>query len=451
MRIRRSLNFNWRFTPDYRDAYLKPDFDPANFESVMLPHSLIELPFNYINDEAHQFVGTYFLDFTIDKPEKSQMMLLRFYGVMNTCTVYLNGKEIGSHKGGYTPFDLVLEDDLVLDQTNRLVVVVDGRETANVPPFGGVVDYLGHSGIYREAELQIIPKTHIRHLRIKPFEPSSLMESQIVINYEFDLDGPLLFPLEAKVVVSDQDKTLHQESSVFKNGDQLAGGFLLDDICRWSPESPKLYHLELSLSHDGKIIDSVKERFGCRTVKFTPEGFTINNRRLKLIGLNRHQSYPYVGYAMPKRMQELDAEILRNELGVNIVRTSHYMQSDHFIARADELGLLVFEEIPGWQHLGDEEFKTLSLANLKTMINHHFNHPSIIMWGVRINESQDDNTFYLETNRIARELDETRPTGGVRNFAGSELLEDVYTYNDFTHTGANQALASPSSVAKALV
>lgn len=100
-----------------------------------------------------------------------------------------------------------------------------------------------------------------------------------------------------------------------------------------------------------------------------------------------------MGYAAPASMQIFDADILKRELGVNAVRTSHYPQSQDFIRRCDEIGLLVFTEFPGWQHIGDEEWKRQAVQNLKEMIVQYRNHPSIILWGVRINESQDDDVF----------------------------------------------------------
>lgn len=162
--------------------------------------------------------------------------------------------------------------------------------------------------------------------------------------------------------------------------------------------------------------------------------------------MNRHQSYPYVGYAMPESMQKRDADILKNELGVNAVRTSHYPQSRHFVERCDELGLLVFTEIPGWQHIGDEIWKKQAVENVKDMVEQYRNHPSVILWGVRINESGDDDAFYRETNRVAHELDPTRQTGGVRAHKKSSLLEDVYTYNDFCHNGTNHGCEKKSAV-----
>ncbi|HYX28552.1 MAG TPA: glycoside hydrolase family 2 TIM barrel-domain containing protein, partial [Pyrinomonadaceae bacterium] len=129
--------------------------------------------------------------------------------------------------------------------------------------------------------------------------------------------------------------------------------------------------------------------------------------------------------------QKRDAWLLRKELKCNIVRTSHYPQSPHFLDGCDEYGLLVFEEIPGWNHIGDADWQNLAVQNVEKMIRRDWNHPSIILWGVRINESADNHDFYSKTNAVAHSLDDSRPTGGVRYRYNSELLEDVFTMNDF--------------------
>ena len=163
-------------------------------------------------------------------------------------------------------------------------------------------------------------------------------------------------------------------------------------------------------------------------------------------GLDRHQCYPYVGYAVSDSLQREDARILKEELCCNAVRTSHYPQSQAFIDACDELGLLVFTEIPGWQHVGDEAWKDVACQNVEEMVLQYRNHPSIILWGVRINESQDDDAFYTRTNEIAHELDPSRPTSGVRYLLKSSLLEDVYAYNDFSHTGNNPGCRKKKNV-----
>ncbi|MBN2503710.1 MAG: glycoside hydrolase family 2 protein [Bacilli bacterium] len=445
------LNFDWRFTTDFKDEFLKSDFSISKFAEVMLPHQMVELPANHLQASSYQIVGTYFRDLTIDALPEGQRAILRFYGVMNTCKVYLNSEFIGEHKGGYTPFAYDITDKLHQSGENRLVVMVEGFETPNIPPFGGVVDYLGYSGIYREVELEIVPEIRIQKVFVRTDVAPSLMESEMILR------PTALFSknpgTEAQIVfrVFKGEKQIQIEEFTLVEEREQIFSFLVQDIERWELDNPSLYTLQTELSISGSVIDQVTTRFGFRTCEFTTEGFLLNNRKVKLIGLNRHQSYPYVGYAMPKRMQESDANVLKYELGCNIVRTSHYMQSDHFINRCDEIGLLVFEEIPGWQYIGDENFKELTLANLEVMITHHFNHPSIILWGVRINESPDDHEFYEKTNRLAHQLDDTRQTGGVRNFRKSEFLEDVYTYNDFSHHGDNPGLEHPNKIAGRLV
>ena len=214
----------------------------------------------------------------------------------------------------------------------------------------------------------------------------------------------------------------------------------------WDIENPKLYEIKVKLLKGSEVIDEYKDTFGFREAEFRQDGFYLNGRRVKLVGLNRHQAYPYVGYAMPQRVQEKDAEILKYELGLNIVRTSHYPQSIHFLRKCDEIGLLVFEEIPGWQHIGDEAWQAESIKNVKEMIKRDYNRPSIVLWGVRINESQDSHEFYVKTNAMAKSLDPIRQTGGVRYLENSDFLEDVYTMNDFIHSGGEKVLRTQGEV-----
>ena len=153
-----------------------------------------------------------------------------------------------------------------------------------------------------------------------------------------------------------------------------------------------------------------------------------------------------MGYAAPEALQREDARILKEELCCTAVRTSHYPQSRHFIDACDELGLLVFTELPGWQHIGDAAWKRRSVENVREMVTQYRNHPSIVLWGVRINESLDDDDFYRETNALAHSLDPSRQTSGVRYLEKSHLLEDVYAYNDFSHDGTAPGAKKRSAV-----
>ena len=205
----------------------------------------------------------------------------------------------------------------------------------------------------------------------------------------------------------------------------------LNSIKLWDLTHPNLYTVDALLWRGSQLLDQVSRPIGFREAQFTDHGFELNGKVIKLRGLDRHQTFPFVGQAMPARVQRRDAQILRNKLKCNIVRTSHYPQSRHFLDACDEIGLLVLEEIPGWQHIGDEAWKQISIDNVGRMIRRDWNHPSIILWGVRINESKDDHDFYTRTNAVAHQLDPTRQTGGIRYFQESEFLEDVFTMNDF--------------------
>lgn len=126
----------------------------------------------------------------------------------------------------------------------------------------------------------------------------------------------------------------------------------------WDIDDPFLYRLEVALlDESGRAVDMQEIRTAFRTAEFGPSGFYLNHRRVFLRGLNRHQEYPYTGYAMGPDAQRRDAEMLKQELGCIIVRTSHYPQSPYFLDACDELGLLVFEELPGWQHVGDASWQ----------------------------------------------------------------------------------------------
>jgi beta-galactosidase len=446
------FNYDWFYAPDFKEDYLNHKNDDPSFSLISLPHTNIELPYNNFSEKAYQFVSSYRKIFDVPLEAKGNSIFLHFSGVMTNATVYVNQTLIKIHEGGYTPFWVDITQHIHFDKQNELFVKVDSREIKDIPPFGNVVDYLTYGGIYREVTLEIRPEVHIKHLLVKTYDSIVGLETDMLLDYTVMLSKEFKEECEIEAVLFFQGEKILSDQFVETSSDlSFHRQALVQGIHRWDLDNPHLYQLTVTIKANHEVIDSISTRFGFRTLAFTDEGFVINNKKTKLIGLNRHQSYPYVGYAMPKRIQEKDADILKYELGCNIVRTSHYMQSDHFINRCDEVGLLVFEEIPGWQYIGNEHFKELTLSNLGTMILHHYNHPSICIWGVRINESPDDSSFYKKTNELAHQLDDSRMTGGVRNFAGSEMLEDVYTYNDFSHTGNNQGLARPRKITKQLM
>ena len=412
------LNNDWQFAFDYKSEETVP---------VRIPHTVKETPFNYFSEEEYQTVSRYERIIFAPKEWHGKKIVLTFEGVAHGCKLFLNGEIIRTSKCGYTAFSVDIEDKLKLGEDNELVVIVDSRESLNTPPFGNVIDYMTYGGIYRDVYLDIGSTTYISDVFAKP-KANGDITSEIRILGDISNDMKIY-----QSIVDNGGVYLLGYTDV--NLDvTIAGSFKYNAIA-WNIDNPKLYTLRTELFQGDNLIDTHEVKIGFRDAEFRSDGFYLNGKKLKLRGLNRHQSYPYVGYAMPRSMQEMDAEVLKYELGLNLVRTSHYPQSQHFINRCDEIGLLVFTEIPGWQYIGDEKWQERAVKNTKGMVCQYRNHPSIILWGVRINESPDNDALYERTNRIAHDYDPTRQTGGVRNFRFSNLLEDVYTYNDFIHDG----------------
>lgn len=422
-------NDGWEFTEEFSEKLFSKK---EKFKKVRLPHTVTETPFNYFDESCYQMTAGYRNYLYVKKEWTGKHVLLTFEGVAHEAVVYVNQKEAGRHACGYTAFTIDLAPYLNFGEENQITVSVNSHEDLNIPPFGNVIDYMTYGGIYRDVYLEIKEPVYVADVFVKTDKhmlPDKTVEAEITLNTWKE-------GLFAEVSVRQQKsgETVIFPLTALKKMTQTLTG-VVKNASLWELDCPILYECKVTIYEGTKICDEKAVRFGFREAKFLADGFYLNGEKVKIRGLNRHQSYPYVGYAMPKSPQIHDADILKFELGVNAVRTSHYPQSQYFIDRCDEIGLLVFTEMPGWQHIGDAEWKETACRNVEEMVLQYRNHPSIILWGVRINESPDDDAFYNETNAIARKLDTSRSTGGVRCFKKSSLFEDVYTYNDFSYEG----------------
>lgn len=441
MRETVSFNSDWLYC-ERQAAETQPD---SSFVAVTLPHTNVVLPYHNFHDAEYQFVSTYRKRFTLPKPLNGRRVFIDFDGVMIAATVSINGHAFPEHRGGYVPFSFDLTDYLVENRENVLHVHVDSHERQDIPPYGGTVDYMTFGGIYRDVSLRYVEPIYIESVFVKPRD---VLTQTSAIDVELALNNLTDAPRNIGIYIGYHKRETEDYQAEVKtpeavritlsaNSRQTTTVTLRDlsPFELWSPDHPALYRMLVHIADEGgTAYDRRWATFGFREAQFRDDGFYLNGERLFLMGLNRHQNYPYIGAAAPARLQRKDAEILKYECGVNIVRTSHYPQSSHFLDRCDEIGLLVFEEIPGWQFIGDSDWQGLALRDVRAMIERDRNHPSIIIWGVRINESWDNTEFYTATNKLAREIDPTRQTGGVRYFLGSEFLEDVYTYNDFSNS-----------------
>lgn len=469
MPIRIPLSAGWRFSagraePELFDSAKKPILDTWG-EPVDLPHCF---------DSPER--GTYAREIEIPGLEPGGRADLRFEGVAVRCRVWADGTEVGFHAGPYTPFTCTLArgegDSPTRPVTKRIVVEVDGAEDPDTPPFGKVVDYLVYPGIYRGVNLLVRGPSFIGNLYARPSvgSPAGSVGSggdagcaagtataRLTVDVEvealpgsgesFSLEGKLTSIPDGRFVGGTACAGIRRGAG--QSEDPTLDFGTLTEVELWDVDTPRLYLLEVILkSASGEVLDSVSSRIGFRDARWTPGGFFLNGRRLFLRGLNRHQCYPYSQAAMGPGGQRADAARLKRELGITMVRSSHYPPSPHFLDACDELGLLVFEELPGWQHIGSGVWKERALDNLRSMILRDRHHPGIVLWGTRINESADDHDFYKATSSLAKKLDPDRALGGVRCIRNSELLEDVYTFNDFTCDSAERgpAIADPGAV-----
>ncbi len=448
----RLLNDGWRFIPEGDAPGAAPRCPRCGWMAVTLPHQNVPLPANGFSESRSHIVSWYFRPLPTPAGLGDGRVFLDFDGVMMVAEVYVNSRQAATHRGGYVGFSADVTPFLRRGDgaDNLIAVCVDARLHDDIPPCGHVMDYQTFGGIYRDVHLRLVPACHLEDLSVRTPQPlaarKTLTATATIRNTgAADWHGAARLELcdlrNRRLATGPEVPCVVPAAGAAEVELTLTG---LAGLALWELDAPQRYRARVVLLDGRRRLDALDAAFGFREATFTKEGpFVLNGRPLKLIGLNRHQTFPYIGGAAPARLQRRDADILRHELGCNIVRTSHYPQSPHFLDRCDEIGLLVFEEIPGWGHIGDAAWKALACRDVEAMIRRDRNHPAIILWGVRINESADDHEFYTRTNALARRLDPTRPTGGVRWGVKSEFLEDVFTANDYGYNPPAQVLNEP--------
>ena len=457
------LDRKWRFNEKFEEGMIAEPMEESTL--INIPHTVKETPLSYFDESIYQMESAYQKSIFAPVQWDGKVVLLTFEAVGHSCDIYVNGKHVKHHNCGYTAITCDVSELLKYGEENLITVKVNSKETLNQPPFGYVIDYMTYGGIYRDVYFEIKEQTHFTDIFLQPSllervstskrapKQIKMMKVQGILKTECYLTKNIYeLAVGEHVFIRqylDEDLIISQPVGGLEESND---GYLLrlttgpTTVKLWDIESPHLYNIKTQLVIDDEVVDEHEAAVGFRSSEFRKNGYYLNGRKVKLRGLNRHQSYPYVGYAMPESMQRLDAKILKDELALNAVRTSHYPQSQYFIDECDKLGLLVFTEIPGWQHIGGSQWQDIAVENTKEMVLQYRNHPSIILWGVRINESVDNDEFYKRTNEIAHKYDPTRPTGGVRAHAKSSLLEDVYTYNDFVHSGDNKGCSKKSDI-----
>lgn len=456
--VRYALNADWLFGepianpspvdwPDHEmaAAAADPDLDEATFVVVQLPHTVVPLSWTNWDHTAWEQVWPYRKHFDVPGEMVGSRLFLDFEAANVAATVTLNGVRLGRHWGGYLPFSFEITD-LVKPAGNVLAVLLDARFNLNVPPNlpppaqSEDVDYWQPGGIHGTVTLRAEAPVYVRDVVATPrqvldpaarrleitafvdaLEPVSGATLEVALQ---SLDGAVLARLTGPATglgagASELSLTL----------EDLAGVEL------WDVDSPVLYRVLTTLRVAEGRRAQHRTRIGFREARFEREGFFLNGRRRYLFGANRHQHFPYAGFAMPARVQRRDAELLRGALNCVMVRCSHYPQSGAFLDACDELGLLVWEESAGWQYVGDDLWRTRAEEDITAMVVRDRNRPSVIIWAARLNETPDHPDWYAKTEAMVKALDDTRATSGTSHGAYQQTpywQHDVFAYDDYS-------------------
>jgi beta-galactosidase len=447
------LDDGWLFGP-YAVGAEQPGDDESGLESVALPHTVTALSWSEWSPSSWESTWIYRLHVS-GAALAAGRSFVDFQGVMTSATVYLNGTELGAHAGGYLPFSVELTNHLAAGD-NVLAVRVDGT-VQDVPPNDvaigdSAIDFLQPAGIYRDVALRIVPEVFISDVFAKPtdvlgspgldalvtIDAGTVPAGAVTITASVLSGASVLGQASTEVTLTATGPT---RQSVAVSG--LAG------IALWSPEDPQLYAVQVTITVPGEPGHEYMTRTGFREATFEVDGFYLNGSPYPIFGINRHQLYPYTAMAAPERLQRRDAEIIRGELNCNMVRCSHYPQSDWFLDACDELGLMVWEEPPGWGYVGDAAFAADVLQNMQDLVTRDRSRPSLIVWATRLNETSSEHNegLYGQTNAIAASLDGTRQTTGAMNqYSLQDWNQQVFAYDDYhsiTTDGVTDATLNP--------
>jgi len=439
-----SFNHDWQFkilsgNSIEPSALLMEDALTAGWEPVDLPHTVMIEP---VDSPKRQWQGlaAYRKFFTLPEEMQDKIIYLRFEAAMQNADIYLNGILISSHHGGYIPFVLEISRYAEFRKKNSILVILDNRDDPFTPPGKPLadLDFNYYSGLYRGVSLQVCHKIHISDAILENREAGGGVMTwagfpapdSAVLFVKAEVRNRLLQPAEPLVVAElyDADGKLvadmSSERQILARGQAASYQLALSvkDPERWSPEYPYLYRLKVMVLHKGQVTDIQEIITGLRQISFSASRFMLNGNPYKIRGTNRHQEYPYIGYALSEKAQFRDAWKIK-QAGFNFVRCSHYPQSPAFLDACDRLGILVMNSIPGWQYFGDSLFQQRSIQDIRDMARRDRNHPSIILWEASLNESGMSNEYMKNAHAtVHREL----PYEGIYTCGWLDTIYDVF-------------------------
>ncbi|MFV5697195.1 glycoside hydrolase family 2 protein [Flavobacterium sp. ZT3R17] len=407
-RTKVNFGFDWEFKREEKMA--------SNWEKITIPHTDKIEPLVVNN----QFQGTswYQKKFKVENSNNKKVFLY-FEGVMQEADVWINDQKITNHKGGYLPFTVDITAFLNLKKENTIKVKVNNEDNPEFLPGKPLkdLDFNYYGGIYRNVYLLTTDKLYITNVveadkkasggvyvnfdNINKEKASGTVQVHLknefavakYVSLKFILTtkagGKLEFKSEAFAIKANSDKAITQNIEV-------------KDPKLWSISNPNLYHLEVQVISNNKMIDSYSEKVGIRKSEIKDDGYYLNDEKVYITGTNEHQEYPYLGYAISDEAQYRDAVKIKNA-GFDFVRLSHYPHAEAFLNACDELGILVMNSLTGWQFFGNDTFQKNAIKDIRDMARRDRNHPSIIFWEASLNETEMSESFMKEATKALKE------------------------------------------------
>lgn len=424
----------------------QPEEQPI-WTKVTLPHCFnaedaVEPDVNY-----YQGPGWYKTRLKLDNPYPNGRIVLEFEGAGQKTDVYIYMTKVGSHVGGYDSWNVDITDAvqgfLASKEAERfngevpLSIRCDNTRDAEMIP-SDLSDFNVYGGIYRYLNLVYLPEVSFASLKIVPTLDAKMKKANLTVS------GMLYNPADvrkASVEIAIKNPkgevvATRQLEDITPLGDLDLMDIKLDKPQLWDVNSPLLYTCEATIIANGQKM-TASERFGFRSFEFVEKGpFILNGRRLLLRGTHRHEDHAGVGAAMTEEQMIQEMKMMK-EMGVNFIRLGHYQQSEIILNLCDELGILVWEEVPWCRGgVGNETYRNQAKRMLNNMITQHYNHPAVIIWGLG-NENDWPNDFpeykqsevrglMSELNTIAHYMDENRKTA-IRRCAFCSDIVDVYS------------------------
>lgn len=414
---REVLDFNpgWRF----HRGDLSPKTDPlqlndSNWQLVNLPHTVQLVPSEASGSRNYQGPAWYSKHFTVDTKYKGKRLSLYFEAIMGKSIFYINGKKVKELFGGFLPVSIDLTEAGVRPGDEvTIAVCADNSDDPSFPPGRKqyTMDFSVFGGIYRDCYFVSTDEVHISDANaanqvagggvFASYEEVSDQKAKVDVKTHLVNEGKTACKIEVENTLIDNagNRVASTKKSISLSagsGAHIEQQLSVKNPSLWHPDAPNLYQLKTSVFKNGKLCDAVISRIGIRSIEFRgADGLFINGKPFedKLMGVNRHQDYAYIGNAVPNNLHWLDVKKMR-DAGFRIIRSAHYPQDPAFMDACDELGMFMIVPTPGWQYWNPEPiFEQRILSDIRNMVRRDRNHPSVLLWEPVLNETAFPETF----------------------------------------------------------